>query len=164
MKCATHPEVETGLRCSKCERPICPRCMVETPVGARCPDCARLHKLPTFQVSAKHLWRAVGTSFGMAIICGVIWGVVSSVLPFLLLNLLLGAAAGYAIGEVTSLAVNRKRGSRLAAVAAVAAAVSFVISIMPPWGSFFSPFSIMPFIISLAAAAAAVFIAVSRLR
>ncbi len=29
------------MRCSNCERPICPDCMTSTPVGMRCPECAR---------------------------------------------------------------------------------------------------------------------------
>ena len=54
MRCATHPGVETALKCSKCGRPICPKCMVETAVGARCPECARLYRLPTFQINTRY--------------------------------------------------------------------------------------------------------------
>jgi membrane associated rhomboid family serine protease len=39
--CYRHPNRETGVRCSSCERPICPDCMTPTPVGMRCPECAR---------------------------------------------------------------------------------------------------------------------------
>ena len=39
--CYRHPSRETGVRCSNCERPICPDCMTSTPVGMRCPECAR---------------------------------------------------------------------------------------------------------------------------
>jgi membrane associated rhomboid family serine protease len=39
--CYRHPNRETGVRCSNCERPICTDCMTSTPVGMRCPDCAR---------------------------------------------------------------------------------------------------------------------------
>jgi membrane associated rhomboid family serine protease len=39
--CYRHPNRATGVRCSNCERPICPDCMTSTPVGMRCPDCAR---------------------------------------------------------------------------------------------------------------------------
>ncbi len=38
--CRRHPKIETGLRCARCNTPICPRCMVYTSVGLRCPDCA----------------------------------------------------------------------------------------------------------------------------
>lgn len=39
--CYRHPTRETGVACSNCGRPICPDCMTPTPVGMRCPECAR---------------------------------------------------------------------------------------------------------------------------
>lgn len=39
--CYRHPGRETGVSCSNCGRPICPDCMTPTPVGMRCPECAR---------------------------------------------------------------------------------------------------------------------------
>jgi membrane associated rhomboid family serine protease len=39
--CYRHPNRETGVSCSNCGRPICPECMTPTPVGMRCPECAR---------------------------------------------------------------------------------------------------------------------------
>ncbi|MEV5660643.1 rhomboid family intramembrane serine protease [Streptomyces flaveolus] len=39
--CYRHPDRETGIRCTRCERPICPDCMVNASVGFHCPDCAR---------------------------------------------------------------------------------------------------------------------------
>jgi membrane associated rhomboid family serine protease len=39
--CYRHPSRETGVSCSNCGRPICPECMTSTPVGMRCPECAR---------------------------------------------------------------------------------------------------------------------------
>ncbi len=39
--CYRHSGRETGVHCSNCGRPICPDCMTSTPVGMRCPECAR---------------------------------------------------------------------------------------------------------------------------
>lgn len=39
--CYRHPDRETGVSCSSCGRAICPDCMTPTPVGMRCPECAR---------------------------------------------------------------------------------------------------------------------------
>ncbi|MFD9594294.1 rhomboid family intramembrane serine protease [Kitasatospora sp. NPDC059973] len=38
-RCYRHPEQETGIGCSRCGRPICPRCMVNASVGFHCPEC-----------------------------------------------------------------------------------------------------------------------------
>lgn len=157
MKCAAHPSVETSLRCGKCGKPICPKCLVQTPVGARCPSCARLYKLPTYRVSTGYYLRAIGTALGMAIVGGVVWEVVQVLLPFFLLNFLLAAGVGYAIGEVVSLSVNRKRGRGLAAIAGIAVALSYLMNLFLPWGFHFSLFDIL-------ALALGIYIAVNRLR
>jgi hypothetical protein len=163
MRCATHPEVETTLRCSKCGAPICPKCMVQTPVGARCPKCAGLRKLPTFRISTRHLLIATATGLGIAIVYGLIWGLISSFLDFFYLNILLAAGAGYATGEVISLSVNRKRSLKLAVIAGVAVAISYLISVFPPWGAAFT-FTVLHLVLDLVAVAIGIYIAVTRLR
>jgi membrane associated rhomboid family serine protease len=37
--CYRHPDRETGVRCARCDRPICPDCMVSASVGFQCPAC-----------------------------------------------------------------------------------------------------------------------------
>ena len=161
MRCATHPEIETNLKCGKCGKPICPKCLVQTPVGARCPDCARLYKLPTYRVSTRYYLRAIGTALVMAIVCGIVWGTISGVVPFFYLNLLLAAGVGYALGEVVSLSVNRKRSKGLAAVAGIAVAISYLVNILSLGGL---PFGLFNIAIDLVAIALGIFIAVNRLR
>ena len=37
--CPRHPEQATGVRCTRCQRPVCAQCMVAAPVGFQCPEC-----------------------------------------------------------------------------------------------------------------------------
>ncbi|MGH8793469.1 MAG: rhomboid family intramembrane serine protease [Stackebrandtia sp.] len=37
--CYRHPRKETYVRCVRCDRPICPDCMNQAPVGFQCPSC-----------------------------------------------------------------------------------------------------------------------------
>lgn len=39
--CYRHPDRETGISCTRCERPICPACMISASVGFQCPACVR---------------------------------------------------------------------------------------------------------------------------
>lgn len=56
--CYRHPSRETGVSCSSCGRPICPDCMTPTPVGMRCPECARertkVRRLPAPGMRARY--------------------------------------------------------------------------------------------------------------
>ncbi len=39
--CYRHPGVRAGVSCQRCDRPICPQCMVQASVGFHCPECAK---------------------------------------------------------------------------------------------------------------------------
>jgi membrane associated rhomboid family serine protease len=38
--CYRHPDHRAGVTCQRCDRPICPSCMVQASVGFHCPECA----------------------------------------------------------------------------------------------------------------------------
>ena len=127
LRCARHPDTETSLRCGKCGTPICPRCLVQTPVGARCPTCAGLKKLPTFRVSSVYYLRAIGAGLGAGIAIGLLWGLIELHLPFFFFSLLLAAGVGWVIGEAISRSANRKRSVGLAIIGGLAVLLAYGI-------------------------------------
>jgi len=132
--------------------------MIQTPVGARCRECARLYKLPTYRVSVSHYLRAAGTAIGIAAVCGMLWGLLDKVVPFFfVLNIVLGAAVGFACTEIIGLAVNRKRGIGLAVIAGSSVILSYLVALLVPWGLHFSLFDLI-------AVGAGIFVAASRIR
>ena len=135
MECANHPGIVTHLRCSKCEKPICFRCMIETPVGHRCRDCAQLSRLPVFVLTPTQGAMAVGAAFGMALLGGLAWAIVYNV-GFGFLLILIGGGIGYGVGEGISRAVNRKEAPPLAYLAGAAAAAAFLLGNVWFWWLF----------------------------
>lgn len=133
--CYQHPDSETALTCGNCGRPICTRCVVQHPVGIRCPECARPTRIPTLDITPSYYSRAIAAAAGISIA-----GIVGLFLLTVLLTqtplgyvggyLFWGALAGigYLMGRGVSLAVNRKRGLGLQWIAGVATGATFVIS------------------------------------
>lgn len=39
--CYRHPDRQTRLACTNCDRPVCVDCVTPAPVGQRCPQCAK---------------------------------------------------------------------------------------------------------------------------
>ena len=129
MQCATHPNVETELACGRCGKPICPRCLVQTPVGSRCRQCAGVRRLPTFEVSPAYAARGLAASLVAGAVVGAVWaGLLSNNLGFVgFFVFFVALGIGYAVGETVSWATNRKRGPTLQGIAVVGVVEAYLI-------------------------------------
>lgn len=129
--CVRHPKTETNIRCGKCDETICAECLVHAPVGMRCPDCARVNRVPTYDVTLPYLLRGIGAgvatalglgaafSFGVSFIFGLVFPgnpLINTIIQALYVPI--PAAIGFVVGEAVSLATNRKRGTVLKFVSA----------------------------------------------
>ncbi len=164
--CATHTNVETGLACGRCERFICPRCMIQTPVGSRCGDCARVRKSPVFDVTAKQYLMASVAAVGLGTVLGVVGALLRIEIGwFLFLTGILAAGIGYLVGEAVSVAANRKRGQGLALIAASGVVIAFaaatITTLAQPEAYRYDLFNIVTAVLLLALA---VYISVGRVR
>ena len=127
--CAEHGDTPTSLRCTRCEKPVCPHCMVQAPVGIRCREHGQGQKLPTYQVSRGFLARGVAASLTIGVLGGVLLAVL--VLPILppFASLFAMAGFGYVVSEGISRATNYKRGRPLIIAAAMGILAAFAIAV-----------------------------------
>jgi hypothetical protein len=131
--------------------------MVQTPVGARCPKCANLSRVPTYCVSGIYYLRAVGAGLVLAVVGGILWGFLRAIPYASIFNFFIAAGVGYGIGEGISFAVNRKAGAGLSIIGGAAMVLSYFIS------SFFFGFGLFS-LFNILAVIVGVFVTVARLR
>jgi tetratricopeptide (TPR) repeat protein len=74
LHCYNHPNRETGLRCTNCNRPICADCVRPAPVGQLCPECAKARRPVNYQIGVPILAA-----------CGLVSFIVGAVLSFLII-------------------------------------------------------------------------------
>ena len=74
--CARHPKVETNLRCASCGTPICPKCLVQTPVGMKCRECGTQRGGVLFTLSPGQAASALAVGLLFGVVAG--WADASS--------------------------------------------------------------------------------------
>jgi hypothetical protein len=137
---------------------------VQTPVGARCRECAGVRRLPTYNIPTTYFVRAGGAAFGGGVAIGAAWWMFNP-LTYIFFGVLAGLAIGYAIGEMVSLATNRKAGPPLQAIAVGGVAVAYLVRLGMALALDGVDFEALRFdLAGLIALALAGFIAAGRLR
>ena len=126
--CANHPGRETGLRCHRCDKPICYECAIKTPVGQICNECYRSAQAKFYNAEAYDL--PVGVV--IALVLGAVFGALAYLfLGFagffsFIIAFVAGPAAGGAVAEVIRRALKRRRAPGMK----IAATVAFVLGLL----------------------------------
>ncbi len=121
LYCANHPDVETGLRCNRCEKPICVKCAILTPTGYRCVDCVRSQQ----KIFNTAVWFDYLLSIPIAIILAFIGSSLTSRIGFF--TIFIAPVAGVVIAEAIRFAIRKRRSKRLFQLSAGAAAVGGLV-------------------------------------
>jgi hypothetical protein len=104
--------------------------MIQTPVGARCRDCARISKSPIYTVSAGTFTIAAAAAVIGGIIMGLIWGFI--LLPFSVgfFSIFIGAGLGYGFTRVMEFATGRKRGPVIVGLACCGIGIAWAMQFL----------------------------------
>jgi hypothetical protein len=102
--------------------------MVQTPVGARCKDCAQMRRPPMYSLSPASLARVYGAAIGIGAAAGLLWGLLLPALgSFGFFLIFLGMAAGYGMANAIEWAGGRKRGRTVQAAAVTGIVVAYLV-------------------------------------
>lgn len=130
MKCYRHPNRDTRISCATCGKPICTECMVQTDVGIKCPDDARLPRgARAGDMKNDQIAKTILTGVGVAA-AGV--AVVFAILQIGFLTFILSAAAGYGAGTLIHRVGGRNGGPIAMTTAGISTALPFLFFLVPP--------------------------------
>ena len=114
--CYRHPSRETAISCSNCERPICTDCMVYTPVGIKCPDCARLPRSAIVRLKPERAARTIAAAAVGGLVLGLGMLLLQAAVG-LFFTLILGYLIGIAMSEIVLWGSGRYRSPTTGAIA-----------------------------------------------
>lgn len=127
--CKRHPHTESYLGCSRCGDLICFECLIQTPVGARCPDHASEMRNPMTQASSSEMTRALVAGIGSSMALHLVFFILLQALGNvgLILLFIAPAAIGYFVGEAVFKASGYTRNKNIAWVAAGSVFLGFAV-------------------------------------
>lgn len=116
--CARHRKTKTRLRCGRCEAPICPKCTVYGPTGARCRTCLSNRGSHMYQVGAGHLL----LTFALSAVLGLVGAVLIQATGIYLL-IFFAPAIGGGLGKIITRVTKGKRGPVIAGASSAGIAI-----------------------------------------
>jgi len=119
LRCHWHSDRETGLRCTRCGRPMCPGCARSHPVGWRCRECAKELRSPLYKVTPADAARGLAGGLVVSTAAAGVIGAVGAWFWFIV-TILLTPPAATLVADGVARAGRRKRGSVMQSAAAAA--------------------------------------------
>jgi hypothetical protein len=131
--CVNHPQTETYLRCNKCGKPVCIRCVERTPVGYRCKECLGIQRQGYYNATTVDYVLASIVAIVLSAVCGFVMSFIGRFgLLALLLAIFAGPIGGGVVAEGIRTAIQRHRGRYLWVVGCGAIVIGGVVGLFAP--------------------------------
>ena len=121
--CYRHPDREPRVSCAACGKPICTECMIQTDVGIKCPDDARLPRGARAGVMKPDQIAKTAGAGALVAVAGI--AVIYIILQIGFGSLILSGVAGYGAGTLIYRAGGHNGGPLAITVSVVAILAAF---------------------------------------
>jgi hypothetical protein len=124
LTCVNHSKTPTVLRCNKCDRPMCLRCLELTAVGHRCKECLGASRAGYYNATpADHVLAAV-----VGVVPSILAGAIAPYAYFYF-ALIGGPIGGGIVSEAIRWSIGRRRGRFIWLVASAAVVVGGLVGV-----------------------------------
>ena len=76
ITCYNHKKTETVLSCSRCNKPVCNKCTIDSFVGIKCKDCGIIGKPAILNISFSDVFRVLSISLLFSFFVGFIYSLI----------------------------------------------------------------------------------------
>lgn len=129
LKKQTCDHSDTRLKCNDCEQPVCPKCMVQCPVGVRCKTCSPAAKTSSSgDLNPVMMIKVVCLSFIASFLISFAETAVMMVMPICLLCGVTAAVTGYFSGKLIYKIANPSDGKQLVPFLIIPLILGFIVN------------------------------------
>lgn len=119
--CYRHPTRETRISCSECGNYICTECMIQAPVGQKCPDCVSKNEANITKITKQEYILSIACGGIASILGSYIWSYTQKFGIFIM------AIVAYMLGFIVAKAITSIVGNKIGfKIQAIAGSLVFV--------------------------------------